>query len=124
MIVVFRFNSFAAPQVRVQVEQQQRAITDGPYRIVRHPMYAGALLMFVGTPLLLGSGGACCSFRSAALASVFGRWARNACYAGSWRVTRSTPAASGSGWFPASGETSLSRQEQSAPHPLRTFIPI
>ena len=30
-------------------------ITDGPYRIVRHPMYASALLMFVGTPLLLGS---------------------------------------------------------------------
>jgi hypothetical protein len=45
----------AAPQVRVQIERQQRAITDGPYRIVRHPMYAGALLMFVGTPLLLGS---------------------------------------------------------------------
>jgi protein-S-isoprenylcysteine O-methyltransferase Ste14 len=32
-----------------------RTIIDGPYRIVRHPMYAGALLMFVGTPLLLGS---------------------------------------------------------------------
>jgi protein-S-isoprenylcysteine O-methyltransferase Ste14 len=52
---VYRFNTFAAPQVRVQVERQQRVITDGPYRIVRHPMYAAALLMFVGTPLLLGS---------------------------------------------------------------------
>jgi len=52
---VFCFNSFAAPQVRVQIERQQRVITDGPYRIVRHPMYAGSLLMFVGTPLLLGS---------------------------------------------------------------------
>jgi protein-S-isoprenylcysteine O-methyltransferase Ste14 len=52
---VYRFNTFAAPQVRVQTERQKRAITDGPYRIVRHPMYAGALLMFVGTPLLLGS---------------------------------------------------------------------
>jgi protein-S-isoprenylcysteine O-methyltransferase Ste14 len=52
---VYRFNTFAAPQVRVQVERQQRAITDGPYRIVRHPMYAAALLMFAGTPLLLGS---------------------------------------------------------------------
>ena len=39
----------------MQIDRQQRAITDGPCRIVRHPMYAGALLMFVGTPLLLGS---------------------------------------------------------------------
>ena len=52
---VFRFNTFAAPQIRVQSERQQRVITDGPYRIVRHPMYAAALLMFAGTPLLLGS---------------------------------------------------------------------
>jgi protein-S-isoprenylcysteine O-methyltransferase Ste14 len=51
----FRFNTFAAPQVRVQVDRDQHVIIDGPYRIVRHPMYAGALLMFVGTPLLLGS---------------------------------------------------------------------
>jgi protein-S-isoprenylcysteine O-methyltransferase Ste14 len=51
----FRVNTFAAPQVRVQIDREQRVITDGPYRIVRHPMYAGALLMFVGTPLLLGS---------------------------------------------------------------------
>jgi protein-S-isoprenylcysteine O-methyltransferase Ste14 len=58
MIVVwqtFRFNTFAAPQVRIQKDREHRVITDGPYRIVRHPMYAGALLMFVGTPLLLGS---------------------------------------------------------------------
>src|SRR5271167_4114446 len=51
----FHFNTFAAPQVRMQKEREQRVITDGPYRIVRHPMYAGALLFFVGTPLLLGS---------------------------------------------------------------------
>src|SRR5271154_4083783 len=48
----FRFNTFAAPQVRIQKDREQRVITDGPYRIVRHPRYAGALLMFVGTPLL------------------------------------------------------------------------
>jgi protein-S-isoprenylcysteine O-methyltransferase Ste14 len=51
----FRFNTFAAPQIRIQKDRGQRVITDGPYRIVRHPMYASALLMFVGTPLLLGS---------------------------------------------------------------------
>jgi protein-S-isoprenylcysteine O-methyltransferase Ste14 len=30
-------------------------ISDGPYAVVRHPMYAGALLLIAGTPLLLGS---------------------------------------------------------------------
>ena len=30
-------------------------ISTGPYRYVRHPMYAGGLLLFLGTPLLLGS---------------------------------------------------------------------
>jgi protein-S-isoprenylcysteine O-methyltransferase Ste14 len=51
----FRFNSFAAPQIRVQTARAHQVITDGPYRIVRHPMYAGSLLYLVGTPLLLGS---------------------------------------------------------------------
>jgi protein-S-isoprenylcysteine O-methyltransferase Ste14 len=52
---VFRYNSFAAPQVRTQAERKQRVVTDGPYRIVRHPMYAAAIFYFLGTPLLLGS---------------------------------------------------------------------
>ncbi len=58
MLVVwqtFRFNTFAAPQVRVQTARAHRVITDGPYRIVRHPMYAGGMLVFLGIPLLLGS---------------------------------------------------------------------
>ncbi|MEA2737113.1 MAG: hypothetical protein QOH05_420 [Acetobacteraceae bacterium] len=53
--LVFRSNSFAAPQVRLQADRGQRVITGGPYRIVRHPMYAAALLYFIGVPLLLGS---------------------------------------------------------------------
>jgi protein-S-isoprenylcysteine O-methyltransferase Ste14 len=51
----FRVNSFAAPQVRMQLDRGQRVITEGPYRVVRHPMYAGALFYLAGTPLLLGS---------------------------------------------------------------------
>ena len=51
----FRFNSFAAPQVRIQADRGQRVITEGPYRFVRHPMYAGAIFYFLGSPLLLGS---------------------------------------------------------------------
>jgi protein-S-isoprenylcysteine O-methyltransferase Ste14 len=58
MIVIwqtFRFNTFAAPQVRVQAARAHRVVTEGPYRIVRHPMYAGSMLWLLGTPLLLGS---------------------------------------------------------------------
>ncbi len=53
--LVLRENSFAAPVVRVQPERQQRVIDTGPYAVVRHPMYASAVLYLVGMPLLLGS---------------------------------------------------------------------
>jgi protein-S-isoprenylcysteine O-methyltransferase Ste14 len=54
-VMVFRENSFAAPVVRVQTERAHRVIDTGPYAMVRHPMYAAALLYLVGMPLLLGS---------------------------------------------------------------------
>jgi protein-S-isoprenylcysteine O-methyltransferase Ste14 len=53
MYRVFRENSYAA--AIVTVEAGQRVISTGPYAWVRHPMYAGALLLFLGTPLALGS---------------------------------------------------------------------
>ena len=53
--LTFRENTFAAPVVRIQTERGQKAITTGPYALVRHPMYAGALLFMIGQPLLLGS---------------------------------------------------------------------
>lgn len=49
----FRENAFAAPVVKIQAGQ--RVIDSGPYAIVRHPMYASALLLLAGIPLLLGS---------------------------------------------------------------------
>ena len=48
-------NPFAIVVVRVQRERGQYVITTGPYQFVRHPMYAGAIFFFIGTPLLLGS---------------------------------------------------------------------
>ena len=48
-------NSYAVVVVRVQRERGQSVITTGPYQFARHPMYAGAILLFVRTPLLLGS---------------------------------------------------------------------
>jgi protein-S-isoprenylcysteine O-methyltransferase Ste14 len=52
---VFRENSFAAPVVKLQTERAQHVISTGPYAYVRHPMYSGMILFFVGVPLLLGS---------------------------------------------------------------------
>jgi protein-S-isoprenylcysteine O-methyltransferase Ste14 len=50
---VFRENTFTA--ATIEVAPDQRVISTGPYAIVRHPMYSGALVMLVGTPLALGS---------------------------------------------------------------------
>jgi protein-S-isoprenylcysteine O-methyltransferase Ste14 len=52
---VFHENSFAAPVVKVQAERAHHVISTGPYAWVRHPMYSGVMLFFVGAPLLLGS---------------------------------------------------------------------
>jgi protein-S-isoprenylcysteine O-methyltransferase Ste14 len=52
---VFRENSFAAPVVKVQAARHHHVISSGPYAFVRHPMYSGIMLFFVGVPLLLGS---------------------------------------------------------------------
>lgn len=55
MSLTFRENSYLSATVRVQEERGQTVISTGPYHLVRHPMYAGGLFMFLGTPLLLGS---------------------------------------------------------------------
>ena len=39
----------------VEVESEQTVITSGPYAIVRHPMYSVVLLMYILSPLALGS---------------------------------------------------------------------
>ena len=53
---VMRENSFAAPLVKVQRERGHHVVSSGPYAWVRNPMYSGAILFFVGIPLLLSSG--------------------------------------------------------------------
>jgi protein-S-isoprenylcysteine O-methyltransferase Ste14 len=50
---VFRENSFTS--ARIEIAQEQRIVTTGPYALVRHPMYAGAFLYLLGMPLALGS---------------------------------------------------------------------
>ena len=50
---VVKVNRFAARTI--QVESAQTVISDGPYRRVRHPMYLGMCVMWLFTPLALGS---------------------------------------------------------------------
>ena len=50
---VLKVNSFAA--ANISVADDQKVIDSGPYAYVRHPMYAGALWLFIGMPLALGS---------------------------------------------------------------------
>ena len=55
IVWTFRVNSFAVTVVRVQEEREQRVIDRGPYGLVRHPMYMGAVMFFAGLGLILGS---------------------------------------------------------------------
>lgn len=52
MLVVIQ-NGYAAATVRV--EEGQKLASRGLYKLVRHPMYAGNLILMVGIPLALGS---------------------------------------------------------------------
>jgi len=50
---VFKVNTFTSGVIEVVAEQ--KVISTGPYAVVRHPMYSGALVMLLGVPLALGS---------------------------------------------------------------------
>jgi protein-S-isoprenylcysteine O-methyltransferase Ste14 len=51
--LVFRENSYASATIELAADQ--KVISTGPYALVRHPMYAGALPMLLGMPIALGS---------------------------------------------------------------------
>jgi protein-S-isoprenylcysteine O-methyltransferase Ste14 len=50
---VFKENSYASRTI--EVVENQEVVTTGPYAIVRHPMYLGVLIMYLLTPIALGS---------------------------------------------------------------------
>ena len=50
---MYRENTFTS--ATIEIAQNQTVVSTGPYAIVRHPMYASALLYVIGTPLALGS---------------------------------------------------------------------
>ncbi len=48
-------NRFFSGVVRIQSERGHHVVSSGPYRWMRHPGYAGAMLTYLATPLLLDS---------------------------------------------------------------------
>jgi protein-S-isoprenylcysteine O-methyltransferase Ste14 len=48
-----RANTFAS--ATIGLEKDQRVISTGPYRFVRHPMYSGIAVLLLGMPIALGS---------------------------------------------------------------------
>jgi protein-S-isoprenylcysteine O-methyltransferase Ste14 len=55
IFLTFRENTYLAPVVKLQQERDQSVVSTGPYRYVRHPLYASMFLFFPGGALLLGS---------------------------------------------------------------------
>ena len=53
VFLVFRENTYTSAVI--EVAEEQKVISSGPYSLVRHPMYSGAILLLVFTPLALGS---------------------------------------------------------------------
>ena len=53
IFLVFRQNTYSS--ATIELAANQKVIDSGPYSLLRHPMYAGALLYLLGTPLALGS---------------------------------------------------------------------
>jgi protein-S-isoprenylcysteine O-methyltransferase Ste14 len=50
---VFKENTYTSGVIEVDAEQ--KVVETGPYSLVRHPMYLGAIIMLIGIPLALGS---------------------------------------------------------------------
>jgi protein-S-isoprenylcysteine O-methyltransferase Ste14 len=53
IFIVIKVNTYAASTI--QIAEGQKVISTGPYSLVRHPMYAGALPLLIGVPLALGA---------------------------------------------------------------------
>jgi protein-S-isoprenylcysteine O-methyltransferase Ste14 len=53
VFLVFKENTFTA--ATIVVTPGQKVVSTGPYALIRHPMYSGALVLLFGTPLALGS---------------------------------------------------------------------
>ena len=48
-------NRFFSSHVRIQTERGHTVISEGPYRVVRHPGYAGGLISWLAAPVFFSS---------------------------------------------------------------------
>jgi protein-S-isoprenylcysteine O-methyltransferase Ste14 len=48
-------NTYHSSESRLQTERDQQVVTDGPYGYIRHPTYFAAFVMWLTTPMILGS---------------------------------------------------------------------
>jgi protein-S-isoprenylcysteine O-methyltransferase Ste14 len=53
IFLVYRENPFSS--ATIELDKEQKVVSTGPYKLVRHPMYDGGLLMLLGTPPALSS---------------------------------------------------------------------
>ena len=67
--LVLKENSYASRII--EIKKGQKVISTGPYAVVRHPMYSGVMLMFLATPIALGSFWALIPFLSLPILLVF-----------------------------------------------------
>jgi protein-S-isoprenylcysteine O-methyltransferase Ste14 len=68
VFAVFRENTYTA--ATIEIAPDQTVVSTGPYAAVRHPMYAGALILLAGTPPALGSWWALCLLAPMTIAIV------------------------------------------------------
>ena len=52
---VFAVNPYATGSSRIQEERNQELVSNGPYRIIRHPMYFSTIIFTLSIPLILCS---------------------------------------------------------------------
>lgn len=57
---IMRENTFLSTRVEIQRDRGHKVVTTGPYKYVRHPMYAANMIMYLCMPLALGSFYALC----------------------------------------------------------------
>ena len=115
--LVVRENRFAS--ATVDVVEGQTVVSTGPYAIVRHPMYAGAILVCLGAPLALGSWSDSSLPRSSSASFHGGYWLKSDTSASIYRDTASTRAPCATASSPTFGNSSGKVRGRGAAFALR-----